>query len=183
MGLHRVGHDCSDLACMHVLEKEMAAHSSVLAWRLPGTGEPGGLPSMGSHRVGDDWRDLAATAAWIKGSPYLFLLRCCCFIARSCPIPCDPMDGSPPGSSGILQARVLKGLPFPSPGDLPDPGIGPSSPAWQADSLPRRHLESHPCFLSPISFIGTFSICVAPSQMTWTDTQFFLLPDARGHSK
>ena len=36
----------------HTLEKEMAAHSSVLAWRIPGTGEPGGLPSMGSHRVG-----------------------------------------------------------------------------------------------------------------------------------
>ena len=36
----------------HALEKEMAAHSSVLAWRIPGIGEPGGLPSMGSHRVG-----------------------------------------------------------------------------------------------------------------------------------
>ena len=42
------------------LEKEMATHSSVLAWRIPGTGEPGGLPSMGSHRVGHDWSDLAA---------------------------------------------------------------------------------------------------------------------------
>ena len=38
----------------HALEKEMAAHSSVLAWRIPGTGEPGGLPSMGWHRVGHD---------------------------------------------------------------------------------------------------------------------------------
>ena len=38
----------------HALEKEMANHSSVLAWRIPGTGEPGGLPSMGSHRVGHD---------------------------------------------------------------------------------------------------------------------------------
>ena len=38
----------------HALEKEMAAHSSVLAWRIPGTGEPGGLLSMGSHRVGHD---------------------------------------------------------------------------------------------------------------------------------
>ena len=38
----------------HALEKEMAAHSSVLAWRIPGTGEPGGLPAMGSHRVGHD---------------------------------------------------------------------------------------------------------------------------------
>ena len=38
----------------HALEKEMATHSSVLAWRIPGTGEPGALPSMGSHRVGHD---------------------------------------------------------------------------------------------------------------------------------
>ena len=41
----------------------MATHSSVLAWRLPGTGKPGGLPFMGSHRVGHDWSDLAAAAA------------------------------------------------------------------------------------------------------------------------
>ena len=45
------------------LEKEMAAHSSVLAWRIPGTGEPGGLPSLGSHRVGHEWSDLAAAAS------------------------------------------------------------------------------------------------------------------------
>ena len=38
----------------HALEKEMATHSSVLAWRIPGTGEPGGLPSVGSHRVRHD---------------------------------------------------------------------------------------------------------------------------------
>ena len=38
----------------HALEKEMATHSSILAWRIPGTGEPGGLPSLGSHRVGHD---------------------------------------------------------------------------------------------------------------------------------
>ena len=48
----------------HALEKEMATHSSVLAWRITGMGEPGGLPSMGSHRVGHDWSDLAAAAAW-----------------------------------------------------------------------------------------------------------------------
>ena len=41
IGSHRVGHDCSNLACMHALETEMAAHSSVLAWRIPGMGEPG----------------------------------------------------------------------------------------------------------------------------------------------
>ena len=43
----------------------MATHSSVLAWRVPGTGEPGGLSSMGSHRVGHNWSDLAAAAAEI----------------------------------------------------------------------------------------------------------------------
>ena len=46
----------------HALEKEMATHSSVFAWRIPGTREPDGLPSMGSHRVGHDWSDLAAAA-------------------------------------------------------------------------------------------------------------------------
>ena len=48
---------------MHALEKEMATHSSMLAWRIPGTVEHGGLPSMGSHRVGHDCSDLAAAAA------------------------------------------------------------------------------------------------------------------------
>ena len=46
--------DTTELPHFHALEKEMATHSSVLAWRIPGTGEPGGLPSMGSHRVGHD---------------------------------------------------------------------------------------------------------------------------------
>ena len=46
----------------HALEKEMATHSSILAWRIPGTGEPGGLPSMGLHRVGHDWSELAVAA-------------------------------------------------------------------------------------------------------------------------
>ena len=49
----------------HALEKEMATHSSILAWSIPGMGEPGGLPSMGSHRVGHDWSDLAAAAEQI----------------------------------------------------------------------------------------------------------------------
>ena len=47
----------------HALEKEMATHSSVLAWRIPGMVEPDGLPSTGLHRVGHDWSDLTAAAA------------------------------------------------------------------------------------------------------------------------
>ena len=47
---------------MSNVEKAMATHSSTLAWKIPGTGEPGGLPTMASHRVRHDWRDLAAAA-------------------------------------------------------------------------------------------------------------------------
>ena len=63
----------------HALEKEMATHSSVLAWRIPGTVEPGGLPSMGSHRVGHDWSDLAAAAAVVYNveHPFMYLLDIC----------------------------------------------------------------------------------------------------------
>ena len=70
----------------HALEKDMETHSSVLAWRIPGTGEPGGLPSMGLHRVRYDWSDLA------------------------CLTLCDPIDCNPPVSSvhEILQARILE---------------------------------------------------------------------------
>ena len=57
----------------HALEKEMATQSSVLAWRIPGTAEAGGLPSMGSHRVGHDWSNLAA-AAWF------FFMKLCCYL-------------------------------------------------------------------------------------------------------
>ena len=58
-------------------------------------------------------------------------------IAQSCQTLCNPMDCSPPGSSvhEILQARILSGLPFPSPEGLPNPGIEPGSPALQVDSL------------------------------------------------
>ena len=63
----------------HALEKEMATHSSVLAWRIPGTGEPGGLPSMGSHRVRHDWSDLAvAVAQKIKNLPTVRETGVCC---------------------------------------------------------------------------------------------------------
>ena len=73
VGLHRAGHDWSDLACMHALEEETATHSSILAWRIPGTKEPGGLLSMGSHGVGHDWSDLAAAAVYMCQSYFLNL--------------------------------------------------------------------------------------------------------------
>ena len=52
----------------HALEKEMATHSSVLAWRIPGTGEPGGLPFVGLHRVGHGRSNLAAAKNLLRGT-------------------------------------------------------------------------------------------------------------------
>ena len=60
----------------HALEKEMATHSSVLAWNIPGMAEPGGLPSMGSHRVGHDWSDLAVAAVAAAAARCLVHLDC-----------------------------------------------------------------------------------------------------------
>ena len=94
----------------HALEKKMATHSSVLAWRIPGTGEPGGLQSIGSHRVGHDWGDLAAAAAaaLIKA---LHVCVCMCSVAQLCPTLCNPMTCSPQiqGSN----PRLLHLLPWP----------------------------------------------------------------------
>ena len=59
----------------HALEKEMATHSSVLAWRIPGMVEPGGLPSLGSHRVGHDWSDSAAAATSLGSPVCLFYMN------------------------------------------------------------------------------------------------------------
>ena len=72
------------------------------------------------------------------------LVSGCVFSCSDMSDSCNPMDCSPPGSfvHGILQARILDGLPFPPPGDLPDPGIepvslkSPVSPVWQVVSLP-----------------------------------------------
>ena len=84
----------------HALEKEMATHSSVLACRIPGTGEPGGLPSLGSHRVGHDWSNLAAAAT--DGMTIV--------CAQLCPTLCDARHYCLPGFpvQGILQARILE---------------------------------------------------------------------------
>ena len=109
----------------HALEKEMATHSSVLVWRIPGTGEPGGLPFMGSHRVGHDWSDLAAAAdnynliqciiniylhiLFTKKICWLSVVNTCVCV-QSCPALCNSMDCSQSGSSvhGIFYARTLE---------------------------------------------------------------------------
>ena len=112
----------------------MATHSSVLAWKITGTGEPGGLLSMGLHRVGHDWSDLAV-AALLIGSTAVKSLQLCMTLW-------DLMDYNPPGSSvhGILQARILEWVAMPSSrGIFPTQGSNQCHLCplhWQAGSLP-----------------------------------------------
>ena len=104
------------------LKKGMATHSSIFAWEIPWTEEPGGLQSMGSQ-----------SQAWLSDEHFHF---CCCLVTKLGPILCDPMDCSLPGSfvHGISQARIhWNGLPFPSPGDLPTQGLN------LVESLPLSH--------------------------------------------
>ena len=110
----------------------MATQSNVLALRIPGKGEPGGLPSMGSHRVGHDWSDLAAAAGvqWgiqlsLSLSLYIYICINIAFIyiymyeklkdAQSCLTICNRIVCSLPGSSvhGIPQARTLEWVAIP----------------------------------------------------------------------
>ena len=76
-------------------------------------------------------------------------------VAQSCPTLCDPKDYSMPSCSihGILQARILEWGPFLSPGDLPNPGIKPRSPALQADSLLSESLKEVPILPARIPFL------------------------------
>ena len=109
------------------LEEEMATHSSILAWKIPWTEEPGRLHTV--HRVwriGQEWMTehahiyprVSISHIWLFETPWT--------------VACQ---ASP--SMGFSRQEYWSGLPFPSPGDPPDQGIGPTSLALQADSLPR----------------------------------------------
>ena len=89
------------------LEKGMDTQSSILAWRIPWTGEPGRLQSMGSQRVRHNW-----------AMKHIFIFMLCavlCLVTQLCPTLCDSTDCSPPGSSvhGISQARILEWVAIP----------------------------------------------------------------------
>ena len=102
----------------HALEKEMAAHSSVLAWRIPGTGEPGGLSSMGSQSRTRLKRLSSSSSSIVKSPSHVPLFVNPWTVAYQALL-----------SMGFSRQGYWSGLPFPSPGDLPDPGIKPRSPA------------------------------------------------------
>ena len=99
---------CSPLGCeeldtterlhfhFHALEKEVATHSSVLAWRIPGMGEPGGLPFTGSHRVGHDWSDLAAAAAMAVAFIFIQKWKVTCLRSHSHLLKEEGLEGSAP---------------------------------------------------------------------------------------
>ena len=124
------------------LEKEMATHSSVLAWRIPGTREAGGLPSMGLHRVGHDWSDLAAAAAAVWMNTSLTSVQFSCSVVSDslrslepqharppCPSPTPRVHPNPCPLSRWCHSTILSSvIPFSScPQSLPASGSFPMS--------------------------------------------------------
>ena len=146
----------------------MATHSSVLAWRIPGTGEPGGLPSMGSHRVGHNWSDLAAAASskranspWksvefpiqtVEGNHVPWSEVKWKWLSRV-PTLWDPVDYT---VRGILQARILEWVAVPF-------SRGSSQPRdWtQVSRIAGRFFTSWatPWFPKPNTGGGSLSLC------------------------
>ena len=135
----------------------MVTHSTKLAQEISQTEEPGGLQYMGWKRVRHNWAHKHAHIHMADSRHYqghciyiptssVHLHHCsvvcvvqCSVVAQSCPTLCNPVDyiaQQAPLSMGFSRQEYWSGLPFPSPGDLPDLGIEPGSPASQADALP-----------------------------------------------
>ena len=113
------------------LEKEMAIHSSTIAWRIRWTEEPGKLQSMGPHRVGHDWSDLVVAVVYSRGNltqhdAAQLLSRVQLSVTPWTVAHQDPLF------MAFSRQEYWSGLPFPVPGDLPNPGIELSSLACSA---------------------------------------------------
>ena len=94
----------------HALEKEMATHSSVLAWRIPGKGEPGGLPSLGLHRVGRLMKRLSSKDIWHISYIYSFIYNSWKNVYTGC-LPIDHLLTVSSSHSGN-RMREFSGVPF-----------------------------------------------------------------------
>ena len=165
------------------LEKEMATHSSILAWKISWTEESGGLQSMGSQRVGHDW----ATNPHLRGragiptprltdnkaaalSTMLSFFMLVSSLSRLW-LFVTPWTAAhqAPLSLRFSRQGYWSGLPFPSPGDLPNPGIEPGSPALQANSLPTElqgKLDMY--ILNCLKFQEAINACICKF---WTDVE------------
>ena len=124
----------------------MAIHFSILTWEIPWR-RPWWATVHGLQRVGHDSRLSTHTCVCM-----------CVLVTWSCLTLSDPVDYSSPGSSvhGILYQEYWSGLPFPSSGDLPDPGIEAGSPTLPADSLPSEPSGKHIYIYIYIIYMGLF---------------------------
>ena len=162
-----------------LLEKSMAIHSNILAWRLPQTEKPGGLQSMGSQKsqiqltiwttTTTKWWGHVSLRWWVKVK---LLSRVWLLVT-----PWTVAYQAPP-SMGFSRQEYWSALPFPSPGDLPDPGIEPGSPAFQADALTSMMRLCNRTWqeLPAPSIQGQLQILLGPRQVTWRDTNGWAEP-------
>ena len=128
------------------LEKGMATHSTILAWRNPWTEEPGGLPPMESQRVRHDW--MTNTFYFPFTFLHSLLWRSCVCVLSHVWLFVTPwtVTHQAPLSMELPRQEYWNGLSFPPPGDLPDTGVkytSPASPTLAGRSLPLSHLGSH----------------------------------------
>ena len=117
---------------------EWMVYKSSWMLRVYGTSHPKDTPNIDLMQSHDGWIIAVDFMKSIRARPAtwcLKLFRCCCLVAKSCPTLCNPMDWArqAPLSMGFSRQEYWSGLPFPSPGDLPHPGVQPTTPAVQAD--------------------------------------------------
>ena len=119
------------------LGKEMATHSSTLAWKIPWAEEPGGLHSTGSQTVRHDW--VTSLSDFFQLLIHIWLFAIVWTVAHQTPL-----------SMGCSRQEYRSGLPLPPPGNLPNPRTEPRSSHllhWQMDSLPLSHLGNPRCIM------------------------------------
>ena len=110
------------------MEEEMATYYSILAWEIQWTEDPGGLQSL-------EWQKELDITVQLKTTTHIYVYIYDGLVAKSCPTLSNPwtVAHQAPLSMGFARQEYWSGLPFPSPGDRPYPGIEPRSPALQAD--------------------------------------------------
>ena len=148
----------------------MATHSSVLAWRIPGTGEPGGLPSSGSHRVRHDWSDLAAAAAALS---YMMVFIKSCETCLRAGMPDFCWRTSLPNAMAPCEPPLLRFLLL----------LAPSNKNWSNCWSARHSAKPFNALSHPMLAVTLWSRCYNPNITMWKWGLREIKKCSQGHEK